>query len=369
MTYRLCVLALLAACGGGSSDPMNGPDAGDVPGSDGPTGMPPSGLLFSAYKDTGINMDWNANVISTSVSGARVPLATDLAANGAKAITLAFATGECGSETWGGVDGATIASANVPLFVEKDIGYIVSTGGSAGSFTCGTDAGFESFVARWRSANLIGFDFDIEAGQTQAVIGDLITRIKAAHAASPSLRFSLTLATLANNAGASTAVSLGAGAQDAFNVYGDWTMTAVKNTLGFSGEASTWPAYLTINLMVMDYGAPSQGVCVVSGGACEMGQSAIQAAYNLHDVFGVPYANIELTPMIGGNDSVDEKFTVASADAVTAFAIDRQLAGAHYWSYDRDTDCPSGPASPTCNTLGGVGAHGFLERFLAGGLR
>jgi hypothetical protein len=37
---------------------------------------------------------------------------------------------------------------------------------------------------------------------------------------------------------------------------------------------------------------------LVSGGACEMGQSAIQAAYNLHDKWGVPYSNIELAPMI-----------------------------------------------------------------------
>ena len=308
-------------------------------------------------------MNWNTNVISTSVSGSPTPIATDLAANGGKTITLAFATGECGSENWGGVPGAAMATANASALSNAGVKYILSTGGAAGSFTCSSDAGFATFLSRWSSANLIGVDFDIEAGQSQAVIGDLIRRISVAHAAYPGLRFSLTLATLANNNGGSVAKSLGAGVQDSFNVYGDWTLAAVKTTFG-----STWPSFVTVNLMTMDYGSPSDGVCVVSGGACQMGQSAIQAAYNLHDRFGVPYGNIELTPMIGGNDAQDEHFTTGSTDVMTAFAIAQQLAGVHYWSYDRDTDCPPGSASPTCNSLGGVGAHGFLKRFLADGL-
>ena len=168
--------------------------------------------------------------------------------------------------------------------------------------------------------------------------------------------------------GSSTAQSLGGNAQDSFNVYGDESMAAVKSTLGFSGSASSWPSYLTVNLMTMDFGSASAGVCVVSGATCDMGQSAIQAAYNLHDKWGVPYANIELTPMIGGNDVSSEQFTPANADAITKFAIAQGLAGIHYWSYDRDTDCPPGSASATCNSLGNVGSHGFLKRFLADGL-
>ena len=183
------------------------------------------------------------------------------------------------------------------------------------------------------------------------------------------MRFSLTLATLANNNGASTAQPLGASVADSFNVFGDQTMAAVGGTLGFTGTAATWPSYVTVNLMTMDYGAAGPGVCVVSGGICEMGESAIQAAFNLHDRFGVPFANIELTPMIGGNDVSSEHFTLANVDTMTSFAIARGLAGVHYWSYDRDTDCPPGSASPICNSLGGVGAHGFLRRFLAAGLR
>ena len=327
-----------------------------------------SGLVFSPYKDTSINMNWNTNVISTKVSGTATTLASDLAGAGGKIVTLAFATGECGTENWGGVPGAAMASANVALLGQANVKYILSTGGAAGSFTCGSDAGMAAFINRWASPNLVGVDFDIEAGQSQQVIGDLIARIKAAHAAFPSLRFSLTLATLANNDGGATARSLGAAVQDSFNVYGDETLAAVKSTLGFDGTPATWPAYVTVNLMTMDYGSPSMGVCVVANGACQMGQSALQAAYNLRDKWGVPFTAVELTPMIGGNDVAGEQFTLADVDTIAAFALAQKLAGVHHWSYDRDVDCAAGYASPTCNSMGGAGTRGFLAKFLGDGL-
>ncbi len=314
-------------------------------------------------------MNWNTNVISTDVTGTTTTFASDITAAGGKTITLAFATGECGGENWAGVAGDAMATANVSLLSGAGVSYILSTGGAAGSFTCGTDSGFATFVNRWASSNLIGVDFDIEAGQSTSVISDLITRIQTAHGTFPNLRFSLTLATLANNNGASTAASLGSSAPDSFNSYGDEVLAAVQSILGFSSP-STWPSYLTVDLMTMDYGSPSDGVCVVSGGACDMGQSALQAAYNLHDHWGVPYSNIELTPMVGQNDASSEQFTLQNADTVAQFAISQGLGGVHYWSYDRDTDCAAGSASATCNSMGTgyAGAHGFLERFLGDGL-
>jgi hypothetical protein len=341
---------------GGTGGTGGNPDAG--------TGNAPPGLIFSPYKDTSINMNWNTNVISTSVSGTATPLATSISQAGGKTITLAFATGECGSENWGGVQGAAMATANVSLLSQAGVKYILSTGGAAGSFTCGSDSGFETFVGRWASSDLIGVDFDIEAGQSQQVIGDLISRIKTGHNSHPGLRFSLTLATLANNNGASTAQSLGSGAPDSFNSYGDWTMAAVQSGLG----TSPWPSYLTVDLMTMDYGSPSAGVCVVSGGTCQMGQSALQAAYNLHDHWGVPWANIELTPMIGGNDVSSEQFTTDDANTIAQFAIAHSMGGIHYWSYDRDDDCAPGSASPTCNSIGNAGTLGYLKKFLGAGL-
>jgi chitinase len=371
MKHFLVALTLLLGCTSGVDQPgAGGDDDGTGTGSDpgtgsgtGSGGTGAAGFVFGAYKDTSINMDWNTNVISTSVSGTRTPLADDLSGAGGKVVTLAFATGECGSESWGGVQGAAMATANASALGAKGLDFILSTGGAAGSFTCGSDAGMMTFLERWASPHLIGVDFDIEAGQSPEVITNLVARIAAAHAAFPALRFSLTLATLANNNGSATAVSLGSGATDSFNTYGDTAMAAIHTAFG-----TTWPSYVTIDLMTMDYGSPSAGVCVVAGAKCDMGQSALQAAYNLHDHWNVPWTNIELTPMIGGNDVAGEAFTLEDADAVAAFAIAKGLAGVHYWSYDRDNDCPAGSASPTCNSLGGAGTRGFLTRFIADGM-
>ena len=304
------------------------------------------GFVFSAYKDTSINMDWNTNTISTLVPGTRTPLADDMSAVGAGAVTLAFATGECGSENWGGVPGAALAQVNVPLLVAADIDYIISTGGAAGSFRCGSDAGFATFLNRWLSPNLVGVDFDIEAGQSEADILELVRRIDTSHDLHPGLRFSLTIATLGNTDGG-----------ESLNIKGLETLQAVETVFG------DVPSFVTINLMTMDYGAPSPFVCVVEGGTCDMGQSAIQAALNLNANHGIPFANIELTPMIGGNDVQSNVFHPADVNTMASFVNSNGLAGVHWWSYDRDVDCPPGPASPVCNSLGGVGPHGFLQRF------
>jgi hypothetical protein len=251
--------------------------------------------VFSAYKDTSISMNWNTNVISTNVTGSLTPLAQELPGTGSKTITLAFATGECGSESFGGVPGAALASANAQALASAGVKYIISTGGAAGTFTCGSDSGFATFINRWATSGLIGVDFDIEGGQSQDILNNLVARIKTAHAQFPNLRFSLTLATLGNNNGGATAQQLGT-TQSSLNQLGNNTIAAVKSVLGFNGSPSTWPSFVTVNLMTMDFGGASSGVCVVSGGACQMGQSALQAAFNLSDAFGIPFSGIELTP-------------------------------------------------------------------------
>ncbi len=107
----------------------------------------------------------------------------------------------------------------------------------------------------------------------------------------------------------------------------------------------------TVNLMTMDYGGTSAANCVVVSGACEMGQSAIQAVKNLEHTYGIPASHIELTPMIGQNDSQGEITTIADVDTISNYATSNGLAGVHYWSLDRDTPCASGSASATCNSI------------------
>jgi hypothetical protein len=299
--------------------------------------------LFGPYKDITISMNWNTNVISTQVTGTMQGLLTVMPTN-LKAVTWAFATGECGSEGWGGLQANAVVAANVQSFVSMGKSYMISTGGAAGSFTCGSDAGFETFIQRYNSSRLAGIDFDIEAGQSQATIASLVQRVKVARVNHPNLRFSFTLATLGGNA----AQSLG---QTGVNV-----INAIKSA-GLQG-------YL-INLMVMDYGSTIASNCTIVNGKCDMGKSAIAAAESLHNFHGVPYNQIELTPMVGGNDTQDETFDLGDITEVSNYARTKGLRGVHFWSWDRDRDCAPGFASPTCNSYGQAGTLGFTTRFLS----
>ncbi|WP_412162559.1 carbohydrate-binding protein [Curtobacterium flaccumfaciens] len=337
--------------GGGTTTPGGGGTTTPGNGSTG-TGTA-SGLVFSPYKDITVNLDWNTNVMNTAVTGTRIPVvgsSNSLVSTrepGLKAITLAFATGTCGSENWGGVAADAFASANIAKLDAAGVNYIVSTGGAAGSFMCSGTA-LQSFIARYASPHMIGVDFDIESGQSAADVQNLVSAAALAQAKYPGLRFSFTLATLAASDG-----SFGG-----LNSTGDATVKAIK--------ASALTNY-TINLMTMDFGRATTANCVIVGSTCQMGQSTIQAVTNLQHTYGIASSKIEVTPMIGVNDTADEVFTLADADTVAAYAKSHGLAGVHTWSLDRDTPCPTAQstASPTCSSVAGTAALAWTDRFLA----
>ena len=307
----------------------------------------PALILYSPYKDTSISMNWNTHQVSTDVSGSTALASVEAISVGLTALTFAYATGECGRENWGGVDGAAFAQANVADWSNAGLKFMLSTGGEAGVFTCGSDVGMETFLSRFASSQLEGVDFSIVAGQSQSVINDLVARVKVSQSAHPNLRFSFTLATLGGNVNQS------------LNEIGQLTISAIQN----AGLTNYY-----INLLAMDYGPPSAAICTLTNGRCDMGLSAIAAANNLHYEYKVPYNQIELTVMIGGNDDASEVFTLNDADTVAAFVLEKGLGGLHFWSFDRDVDCPPGAPSPTCNNYGSAGTLGFTKRFLSHGL-
>ena len=116
--------------------------------------------------------------------------------------------------------------------------------------------------------------------------------------------------------------------------------------------------------MTMDFGSASSSVCVVVSGSCQMGQSSIQAVKNLEHTYGIAAGKIAVTPMIGLNDNTSETFTTADADTLTSYATSNGLAGLHFWSFDRDTPCSDGYASPTCNSISSTTALEYTKRFL-----
>ncbi|XXQ37897.1 GH18 domain-containing protein [Plasmodiophora brassicae] len=288
----------------------------------------------------------SSNEFGTGVNGSSTSLVSLVQSLGVSTVTWAFAGGTCGSETWVGVPSSTIVKANVPRWVDAGLGYIVSTGGAQGTFRCARDADFLAFVARYNSRSLVGFDFDIEGGQTQADVDSLVQRVKVAQAVFPGLRWSFTVATL------------GGTAQPSLGHHGTMVMSSIAR-YALTGYY--------INLMAMDYGSSTGGNCIVSNttGQCQMGRSAVRSAVNLHKAYNLPYAQIEVTPMIGGNDTPDETFTIDDVRTLARFALRNGLGGLHMWSLDRDTDCPSGPASPTCNTYGQAGTLGFTKTLIA----
>jgi hypothetical protein len=190
----------------------------------------------------------------------------------------------------------------------------------------------EQFVARYASPMLLGFDFDIEAGQTPEMVRSLLQRIKAAQLRRPPLRISSTVAThAASDAG-----------QASLNAQGQQVLAAIR-------EVQLAPYF--INLMVMNYGPAKPANCVVREGRC-----------------GIPKAQIEITAMLGINDVVENVFTPADATALARLVRQEQLGGLHFWSLDRDRPCANGATavSPTCSSLNTHSALPFSRAFAEG---
>jgi chitinase len=290
-------------------------------------------FLAGPYKHTAMHRQ-PSHAITMAPHGVPQPVI----ANGKRAyagtMSWAFATGECGQEHWGEESGQDIADANVAAFEQAGADYVVSTGGQGGVFTCASDEGMERFIRRYESTRLVGLDFDIEAGQSAQQVESLILRIKAAQARRPQLRYSFTVATHAASDGS----------HKSLNQEGEAILAALRR----NGVRD-----FTFNLMVMDYGPGERASCVLKKGSlCDMGKSAIQAARNVHAKYGLPYAQIELTAMIGVNDVVSNIFTLDDARMLAAAVKSMKLAGLHYWSLDRDQPCsePTAGASATCSS-------------------
>ncbi len=324
-----------------------------------------SSVIFSPYKDVTVNMNWNNNVISTKITNTTnfVTPVVQVRNNSLKNlnnISLAFASGNCGSETWAGITPDALATANLQNFATNGINYTISTGGQSGAFTCDDNAthdGMSKFMKRYYTSSMVGLDLDIENNLTPTQLSNLMNAMKWVQQNYPSVNISLTLATFAAQTG-------GAAIPDDGRTGGMLAVRAL-NSAGVSNY--------TINLMTMDYGSPaSSNICVVKNGLCDMGQSAIQAAQNavaqvkmVDPTFNL--SRIELTPMIGDNDVRDEIFSQTDAQTVLTFAQQNNLRAVHMWSFDRDTNCSplTSSASAICNNSN-KGNFDFSNIFLGG---
>ena len=130
-------------------------------------------------------------------------------------------------------------------------------------------------------------------------------------------------------------------------------------------KASSLKKYV-INLMTMDFGSASAGVCVVVSGACEMGQSSIQAVTNLEHTYGIAAGKIAVTPMIGLNDNTAETFTAADVDTLTTTRRATASPGctSGHWTETRPALRPRRTPPPPATRFPARQALQYTNRFL-----
>jgi chitinase len=327
---------LIALCAVLGAAPPGAAAAGAAP----PPDAPAAAIRWGPYKDASVQMASDAPRLLVKMGERVLPLvpASGSSAPDARALpsgvtlTLAFATGECGSETIAGVPGAALARANLPALAAAGVDFIVSTGGQIGKFACASEQGMEEFLAHYRSPRFVGIDFDIEGERTAVELEALTRQIAAAEQRHPALRWSFTVPTF--------------GGSDATHTGLNPLAAAVLAAARRNGVHD-----FVVNLMAMDYGTPSAAVCVLAGNACDMARSAVQAAENLHSDFGVPYAHIALTAMLGRNDTAGSVTSLDDIRAIARYARQRGLAGLHYWSLDRDNPCADTAARNDCSGM------------------
>ncbi len=311
---------------------------------------PPANFVFSPYVYSD-DYDTLAGQFATSLN--MYPKSqTAISAMPAKlnALTWAFAIGSCENEvwsTWSNVPTKTFVDANKKAFVDAGKKYIVSTGGASHTFNCASAQGLVGFIGRYYTENMIGIDFDIENGQSQAYVDTLVQQIAVAQATYPKLRYSFTVGSY--------------GGSDAS--YTDSYTKFVVNSINKYKLTN-----YTINLMAMNMDTNAAHCTITQGrSGCDMGKSAVQAAKNLNSYYKVPLEKIELTVLIGAQDAKYKSFfTNEDVAVVSDYAVKNNLAGMHFWAFSRDRDCAEGTKmSLRCNSYGKAGTLGFTNRFLS----
>jgi chitinase len=280
-------------------------------------------VSFASYKDVTLNADFNTGLQRSAVTGTVQPVT---AAMPNQTLIWAFATGSCDAESWAGISPA-MEAGNVQAFVNAGKKYIISTGGANGAFDCASGQGLINFINRYNSPNLVGIDYDIELGQSQQIIDNLINATKVAMQTFPNLQFTFTVQSLGTLA-ANPITGGSAGT----------TVVREINRLGLAGN-------FAINLMTFDYGSTNANNCVVVNNVCDMGQSAIQAAQALNQQSSIPFNHIGITMMIGRADTQDEVTSLHDIDTINAFVLANGMPVSRFWSFDRDTPGGGGSSS------------------------
>ena len=304
--------------------------------------------VIGPYKNVPIDIDSNGHM-RVGITGKPIPLVgkgslKETALPQLNAITLAFATGECGEETWADTPADKLAKATLRALSNAGVKYKISVGSEQARFTCSTNEGMEKFLRRYDTPGFIGIDYNISAGTSSELVADLIKSAEYATSHRPGLRPAFSLATWAGSDG-----NFGG-----LNDLGREVVTQLK--------ASSLKDYI-INLLAHNYGQHTTAACVLAGDKCDMGKSAIQAAKNLTHSYGIPANQTELTLKIGITGSAGEVTTVDDVKEVASYVLSAGLAGLRWWALDRDAPCSDEQISATCSGTPDTPRVGYSRAF------
>lgn len=381
---------------------------------------------FSPYVYDG-DYPYINGLVSTSLTSA--PLTQTVISalpSNLNSVTLAFATGYCGSEKWSnGITGSTFATNNVAALVAAGKYYTISAGGAAQTFKCGTGTtpdvlNMTKYVLTYSSLYCNGYDWDFEGYKNvpngfQGYISGNVLYVTT----NPIVPIIKGMVVYGGSSKANTYVTAFIGTssggigqyivnysqtvnQQTFNEYVPrysiddlnnviQALVAVQaqypylwHSFSVSGSGGN-PSYsldpygIQILAAINQYGLKNWSFsvqafdmitdsshCVLNsaGTACSQVKSFISLVQNMNAYYGVPVNRIEPTLMIGKDDS-GNILTLQDVAAISQYANDIGLRGLHMWAFNRDIDCSlSTVANDTCNSYGSAGTLGYTNTFL-----
>ena len=162
--------------------------------------------------------------------------------------------------------------------------------------------------------------------------------------ANPNLAISFTLAALPTGLANGSNTNTGAGGANGGLTTADNSQTLLLNAKAAGVKINS------VNIMAMDYGTASNAAGTSYNDATTGGTAMAQAAENAAmatEAFlvanGMSSTKVEITPMLGQNDSAGEVFTLNDAVALEAWAAQQSwVSGLGEWSLNRDHPSASG---------------------------
>jgi chitinase len=254
------------------------------------------------------------------------------------ALHLAFVTGKSGCQaTWAGYPVSLDENGyGNPVFKQlrqQGVNLTVALGGLSGQYLAqvcqSTDALAAAYDQVVQAYQPHGLDFDVENAMqaNNEQLDRMMQAIQIIKAKYPDLKISFTLPVLPS--GLVTGLGENVIARAAHNGLDDYE----------------------VNIMAMDYGP--------SFTQKTMAEYGIEAATNTKSQLKKYYPEqseatlwhrMGITPMIGLNDTLPLNFSITDAQALKAFAIEKNIGLLSYWSITRDHPCNSSYVSITCSS-------------------